>query len=104
MKRLGSTARNESTQQAQLVNSPTSNISKILGGLVTSSPPKFHFQQPSFVTTPRMSMYFTPPQHKVTMDEFEQLGVARLYILRFLDNCSLKSLRDEVIMPELEKL
>lgn len=104
MKRLGSSTRNESIQQSQLATSPLPSGPKIPGGLVASSPPVFHFQQLFPVTTPRMNMYITPPSHKVTLDEFEQLGIARLHILRFLDNCSLKSSKDEAIMPELEKL
>jgi hypothetical protein len=104
MKRLGSSVRNEPSQPTQFGTFPNLNGSKIPGGLVTSSPSTFHFQHSSFVTTPRMNMYFAPPSHKVTMDEFERLGIARLHILRFLDNCSLKSLKDEVIMPDLEKI
>lgn len=104
MKRLGSSVRNESAQQSQSAASPILNGSRIPGGLVTSSPSSFHFQHSSLVTTPRMSMYFTPPLHKITMDEFERLGIARLHVLRFLDNCSLKSLKDEVIIPDLEKI
>lgn len=52
----------------------------------------------------RLSLYQKPPTHKVSLDEFEHLAIARLHLLRLLDNCSLKSLKDDVTLSELDKM
>lgn len=100
MRRIG----RPSTFSGALSSSPlasTNSTSNLYAGGLTSAHQEGTRSSQLLI---RLSLYQQPPTHKLSLEDFEKLAVARLHLLCLLDICSLKSLREDVTLAELEKI
>lgn len=76
---------------SNVASSPAIARSVPIGGLVSSAPVStVPSQYPH-----RLSLYLDPPVHEVTIEEFEEMAMDRLEVLRAIDAALMKGMRDD---------